>query len=124
MKLMYSVRDLLTASRDYARRRWGGEPEIAVRDGPFRADGRPSGIDIDDPVLLEFEGVIIERDDDSDDCIFVMVRNEEGVEREFDVDRGMEEEYRLGRHIVVRFAEAGRLPKGDQIIEVYQIWLG
>jgi hypothetical protein len=123
---MYCFRDLLPATPAYARKRWGTEPELAVSDGPFRAGGGSSGYTVDDPRIEEFEGTITERDDDDpDEFLFVTVTDAAGKEREFGVKwDDAASEYSIGRHMLVRFVEAGRLPNGEQIIEMVQIWLG
>lgn len=120
---MYSWREMLPAARAYALKRWGSEPEFAVSDGPFVAGGRSSGFTIDDPRIEEFEGTITERDDDYDDCVYLTVTSETGAEREFSVDQGKDAEFQVGRQMLARFVEAGRLRNGDQMINVAQIWL-
>lgn len=124
MKLVYSWRELLSATPAYARKRWGLEPELAVADGPFRAGGGSSGYAIDDPRIEEFEGLITGRDeDDPDDALFISVTDAGGKEREFDVSWNDAAEYSIGRRMLVRFVETGRLRNGDQMFDVAQIWL-
>jgi hypothetical protein len=123
MKLMFSWRELLAPTPEYARKRWGGEPELAVTDGPFPAGGRSRGYAIDDPRIEEFEGTITQRDDEAAEFVYLTVTNAAGTEREFGVESENADEYEVGRHMLVRFIESGRLKSGDQLIEVTQIWL-
>jgi hypothetical protein len=124
MKLMYGWQELLPTTRDYARKRWGREPEFAVSEEPVVTGGRSSGFAVDDPPIEEFEGAITERDDEYDDCVYLTVTSSTGAVREFSVDQGKDAEFQVGRRMVVRFVETGRLRNGDQMINVAQIWLG
>jgi hypothetical protein len=118
---MYGVRELLPSSLEYASARWGRD--VDTQDAVLTlAPDWYAGFASDDLRLHVFDGTITAIDDESDD-VFVAVVDESGEEREFD-RVGPAREYRVGRRMVVRFREAGRTPKGGQIIDVVEVWLG
>lgn len=118
MKLMYGVQELLPLAAEFGRQRSEGSPNlseaklaIAVNPARLAAPER----------LRVFEGAIAGLDGDSDE-LFVTVRADDGSEREF-AAAGAPSEYRLGRRMIVRYVVESRLPRGDEIVDVIEIWL-
>jgi hypothetical protein len=120
VKLMYCVEELLPVSLEYAKVHWGVDvdtSETVLSIGP-----KSYGLFApDDPRLHTFDGTITAIDDESDD-VFVAVSNSDGEEREFD-RVGPAADYRIGGRMIVRFLEAGRTSRNEQIANVVEVWL-
>jgi hypothetical protein len=123
VRLTYSWRELVPDSADFARRRWGAVADLSDTVRSLGGAGRRS-LGIDDPSIVTFEGVITGRDDDTGgDEIYLTVTNGDGDSQSFDVE-GLTDQYVVGRRMVVRFVEIGRLKNGRRLKDVVQIWLG
>jgi hypothetical protein len=123
VRLTYSWRELVPDSAAFARRLWGADADLSDTVQSLGGAGWRS-LGIDDPSIITFDGVIAERDDDTDgEEIYLTVTNGDGDSQLFDVDK-LTDEYIVGRRMVVRFVEIGRLKNGRQLKDVVQIWLG
>jgi hypothetical protein len=118
MKLLYGVKELLPLAEEFGRQRSGGNPHVS--EAKLAIAANPARLPAPERLRV-FAGTITGLDDDSEE-LFVTVRAEDGAEREF-AAAGAPSEYRLGRRMIVRYVVESRLPGGDEIIDVMEIWL-